>query len=332
MIITTIQDANAANCCPCDWPVCAAPRKESETPPDCGYFAGDGTLFQTWGDYEYGTDGLPDPEFRKLFKTVTITILISQTITGEGGYGFDDYTESITGNYVKEFNRELDESLDCIYSESGAASWARGYSGSYDSTPADPYLISYSMSGSGVISGGSNTNGSGSETYTYSTYSDTNSNGFVDTIASIGAYISDSWDGSVWTMLKDHGSVEIAYSDPFDLLERYRFGVPDGYSTLEVPRSTWEMTWDEMFASAAWWAWYDGGMEGAAPDASLALVTARDWTWAGDMEEPWSDWYEISVPETPGETRVVNIMVICWRSTRLGYKPTYHGSQVALPE
>lgn len=114
-------------------------------------------------------------------------------------------------------------------------------------------------------------------------------------------------------------------------MSRYRMGVPTGYSTVEVPRSTWEMTWDEVFASYAWWEWYDGGMEGDEPDDSIALVTARDWTWGGSMDFPWSDWYEIPVPTEPGETRVVNVMVTCWRSTRLGYKPTAHGDQVALP-
>lgn len=105
---------------------------------------------------------------------------------------------------------------------------------------------------------------------------------------------------------------------------RYRFGVPFGYSTEEMPRSTWEMEWDEATASADWWEWFDTGMTGTEPTPGPTL-TPRSWIWAGDMGEPWSNWFELSMPEEAGENRVINVMVKCFNSTRLGVKPTASG-------
>lgn len=112
---------------------------------------------------------------------------------------------------------------------------------------------------------------------------------------------------------------------------RYRHGVPENYSTIARPRTTWEESWDEVFASLAWWEWFDGGMIGTEPSPGPSLVTHRTWTWAGDMAIPWSDWFVIEPPETPGEVRVVNRLVTCWRSTRQGHKPSLIGDAVALP-
>jgi len=105
---------------------------------------------------------------------------------------------------------------------------------------------------------------------------------------------------------------------------RYRFGVPFGYSTEEMPRSTWEMEWDEATASADWWEWFDTGMTGTEPTPGPTL-TPRSWIWAGDMGEPWSNWFELSMPEEAGENRVINVMVKCFNSNRLGVKPTASG-------
>ena len=105
---------------------------------------------------------------------------------------------------------------------------------------------------------------------------------------------------------------------------RYRFGVPIGYSTAEHPRSTYEAQWDEVFFPDGW----DSGEPGAPLPI---LIASRAWTWGGSMDEPWSDWYVMEVPTDPGETRVVNIMILCYRSTRLGQKPTAYGEVYVFP-
>jgi hypothetical protein len=123
-------------------------------------------------------------------------------------------------------------------------------------------------------------------------------------------------------------------SDPPELLceklvgatkARYRFGPPVDYT-----RSTWEMEWDLVFASTEWWTWFDAGATGTEPTPGPSLVSHQSWVW--DSEAEWSDWYEIPLPTEPGETRVVNVLTTCWKSTRIGTKPTASGPEVALPE
>lgn len=87
---------------------------------------------------------------------------------------------------------------------------------------------------------------------------------------------------------------------------RYRIGIPADYAD----RSYYEWQGDEVFF----------------PDDPMvppSLVASRSWTYAGTDE--WSSWWEIAVPTTPGETRLVNQMARHYRSTRLGNKPTAFG-------
>jgi len=128
---------------------------------------------------------------------------------------------------------------------------------------------------------------------------------------------------------------------------RYRFGVPEDFSTTEAPRSTWEMQWDEVFFPTG----YDDEIDDpevtppdplpegwehpriADPEAPApSLVASQEWVWGGSMESPWSPWLEIDVPTEDGETRPVNAMVKCYKSTRLGVKPTAIGEIYPLPE
>ena len=114
---------------------------------------------------------------------------------------------------------------------------------------------------------------------------------------------------------------------------RYRRGVPENYSTTESPRSTWEMQWDEISASAEWWEWFDGGMSGDEPTPGPTLESSRSWTWGGSMateDDQFSDYYELPIPEVAGETRVCNTLITCWKSARIGQKPTAYGDQVAI--
>lgn len=134
---------------------------------------------------------------------------------------------------------------------------------------------------------------------------------------------------------------------------RYRFAVPEDYT-----RTRWEMQWDEVFFPKAWEDWlalktaYDAavaahtaweaedpetrGPEPVIPEEPAdepspkpSLVNERSWNWAG---EDWSEWYEMPAPDEAGETRVVNLMVICWRSSSIGQKPTAHGEVYVFPE
>ena len=116
------------------------------------------------------------------------------------------------------------------------------------------------------------------------------------------------------------------------ILSRYSFGVPASYSTAEVPRSVWEMQWDEITAPDEWWAWYDGGMIGTEPTPAPTLIAARDWTWAGSMDSPWSPWFELPIPDDGYLIRPVNVMIVCYHSSIIGVVPTEWGDQVALPE
>ncbi|MEY3898673.1 MAG: hypothetical protein RLZZ214_4195 [Verrucomicrobiota bacterium] len=129
-----------------------------------------------------------------------------------------------------------------------------------------------------------------------------------------------------------------------------------GEEPLEpTKRTTYELQWDEVFFPAEWEAWKalkdafdaataahaiwedadpdDRGDEPIIPDdpgaepTAPSLVTSRSWVYAADE---WSGWFEIAVPEGPGETRVVNLLVICYRSAALGQKPTAHGEVYEL--
>jgi hypothetical protein len=131
-----------------------------------------------------------------------------------------------------------------------------------------------------------------------------------------------------------------------------------GEEPLEpTKRTTYELQWDEVFFPAEWEAWKalsdafdaataahaiwedadpdDRGDEpvipddpGAEPSPAPSLVTSRSWVYGGTAE--WSGWFEIPIPEGQGETRVVNLLVICYRSAALGQKPTAHGEVYEL--
>lgn len=128
---------------------------------------------------------------------------------------------------------------------------------------------------------------------------------------------------------------------------RYRLGVPAGYSTAEHPRSTYEAQWDEVFFPDGWNRMIDDPdyvppdplpdppppvPQIKDPDAPPpVLVASQSWTWAGSMDEPWSEWFVLDAPAEVGETRVVNLMVLCYRSSRIGQKPTAYGEVYEFP-
>ena len=136
---------------------------------------------------------------------------------------------------------------------------------------------------------------------------------------------------------------------------RYRIGVPEGFSTTQVRRSTYEAQWDEVFFPTKWTEWksqkdsYDEAVAahqewqaadpetrgdepelpdnpGSAPTPAPSLVTSRSWSWGGSMESPWSGWFDLTPPaEGNGDTRVVNMMIKCYKCARTGVAPTAVG-------
>lgn len=93
------------------------------------------------------------------------------------------------------------------------------------------------------------------------------------------------------------------------------------------------MQWDEVFFPKAYDDWVEDGSVGDPPEDSLpTLVESRDWIWGGNAQEPWSEWYSVDPPDEEGEVRIVNIMVICWKSSRIGQKPTAYGEVYEFPE
>ena len=142
---------------------------------------------------------------------------------------------------------------------------------------------------------------------------------------------------------------------------RYRLGVPEGFSTESAPRSVFDVQWDEVFFPKEWSEWktrkdaFDQAVAihaaweaaepetrgdepdvpddpGEAPSPAPTLVASRSWSWTGSMENPWSEWLEIPMPESPGETRIVNMMVVCFHDSKRGVKPTAHGELHELTE
>lgn len=64
------------------------------------------------------------------------------------------------------------------------------------------------------------------------------------------------------------------------------------------------------------------------PEDPLILIASRSWQWDGDMENQFSDWFEMEPPfdEAPGSVRVGNMLVKHYRSNQFGVKPTSYGS------
>lgn len=130
------------------------------------------------------------------------------------------------------------------------------------------------------------------------------------------------WDGMTKGVICNSKRIEMNPAGSFPayhlqiVFSRYRMGVPDSMLPPNPSRSTYEMQWDEVFFPTS---------------GTPALVISRSWEWDGDTGNPWSGWFEIEVPEEAGETRVVNVMVKCYKSTRLGVKPTAHGESYEIP-
>jgi hypothetical protein len=360
MTITTLQQANALDCCPCDLPECT-PRKEcrsiSASVISSGFYKPGETSWKLYASRSFNytiTISYVDGGYSESGSASEVNLSVYQIpFEGSAGSGEDcpvwdgnlEETCTTSGTMTTTGRDGLDE---LVYINTITRTQT---SGTIPGDPCewrddfvntdyseDPPVVTnsteYNTAAATIYSG----LGSDSE---YSTvYADplTRDEWVAAVIAKLNtdlpAVCDECYDG---TDCKSSIDADPEPTVAFDadigvdaVLAGYRFGVPEDFSTTEAPRSTWEMQWDLVNASLEWWEWYDDGMTGDEPTPGPTLVSSESWTWGGDMDEPWSEWFEIPIPES-GETRVVNVMTICWRSTRIGTKPTAWGDQVEIP-
>lgn len=101
---------------------------------------------------------------------------------------------------------------------------------------------------------------------------------------------------------------------------RYKVGIPASYglSSLSATNSsTYNLQWQEVFFSP---------LSSVAP----VLKQERSWEWDGNLNNPFSDWFYMDLPTEVGETRVVNMLIQCYKSSKFGFKPTSSGEIVVL--
>ncbi len=338
MIITTSQQRTLANCCPCSLPECPAPTLEERDP--CGYLLGSGS-FPGYFSYTYATDGTPTPELASItYKKVTVTKSVTST----------DPSGSAT--YTRIFERARNEETGtCDTTATGSASWSLSGTEEYpEGPPEGRHLTGFSQSGTcgdGLDSCG----GTYTSTYSEDPTSETSDTGGLD-IAVDSTDVSSEWTAATWLQTFTNGSLSIVYEEPTQ--GDYRFVIPEDFTTEEVPRTTYNVEWDEIFFPAPWEEWkalkdaFDAataehelwenadpdtrGEEpevpedpGPAPEPAPSLMIARSWEWDGNPEELRSDWYEYEILEMEGETRICNLRVTCFKAAAIGVAPTAHG-------
>jgi hypothetical protein len=345
MNIRTIQQVNALGCCPCPFPECT-PRKECEslsvTVLSVGFFDDDDTVWKVYKkktDQQLGTQ-TPDGTY---------------DITGSSNESYIyTYTEVFDIFVAGCFSEEAEIENTCFTSGTSTLTQGNGSTEVINrtqntgDTPDEScgwtdYVVYTDRSVTpNVVTNSDYNNVSAGTIYALNaTFTNTTiyEEGFTYTewIAEAGAGIDSKVDFEDEDCTKgtDCNSSNTVDPEPEEAGEavitmdvvksRYRFGPP-----VDFAGSTWEMEWDEMQADDAFWTWFDAGAIGTAPTPGPTLVAHRSWIWNGTDE--WSEWFLLPVPSVIGETRVANGLVTCWRSSRIGQKPTAFGSEVALPE
>jgi hypothetical protein len=122
---------------------------------------------------------------------------------------------------------------------------------------------------------------------------------------------------------------------PASWISPYDAWIEGGSVGPEPPiRSTYELEWDEGFFPTEWDEWNNGDREDPEPTPVPELVAERSWTWDGNKTEEgrWSPWYNINPDLRPGQVRPVNLMIVCWKSAKIGTKPTASGEIHEFPE
>lgn len=329
MIITTSQEAALVDCCGCPPPSCAIPRKECESiSSSCFYVLPE-------------LDGVRPCS---VYKTKTSVYRIDADWSDTTGHDrLQTYVHTYTTTYtmgeacVKSYDATTVEYLKQV-------TWISGQK--------YPETIYNNNSGeaTGVACHGSRTTTTEYEPDPISTYTEgpaCNATelyvdaGFTKTGLVYTKVVNDLISGQTGTATT---TFSITYSDEEDLASysfpgdangssctalrivglsggtlrksRYRFGVPVGYSTVDSPRTYYEAQWDEVFFPTT---------------GDPVLIASRSWLWGGSMESPWSSWFDLALPTECGEVRVVNLLIKCYKSARLGVKPTAVGEVYVFP-
>jgi len=370
MIITTSQERALVDCCPCSIPECAAPRKECQSVALCGYAIPEVTgitdlqrvtryakIERTVDDVyteenyarPYRYDPYPDlvqQSFWLIETSGTQTTNQSCTLEVTTTAGACDEENTAT-SYYQESNQkafslgdEYGDGAGDLISETTyfhesektggtctGTQWATG------SEPSSPVAWN-ECSCVGLSYGGS----------VYGAWSLSGT-----TITRTGTTGVDSLPASIWSQeftqsitfsepvntalealaFDDTDAIQGDECTPFVTLgggavdaigtvgkSRYRFGVPEDFSVEGVPRNYYEAQWDEVFFPTT---------------GDPVYLSSHSWLWGGDMEAPWSDWFELPLLEAPGEIRVVNLRIKCYKSTRFGVPPTAIGEVYDIP-
>ena len=329
--IETLADWNAALTCCCDMPSCPVPVKtcRSRSVTACGWLAGAGDPFETETFNYVSTTGEPTDEFAIVYTKVRVTAEASDRygFGTEPGYGADYYDQTQETYYSILWSKSVSEAGACVLNDpTGSWSASNNYTLSYEGTVAEDYdlQIAYNSSASGTVEIGGYYgwfwNGGGTEYSTYAVSGPGPTYATGRTASSLAGYYEETdplpyWTGAVWTSPRVNGTLVISYEDPFDFIippDAAWTGMSCASSRdLWVARESgfrWDITghtgewfkitWDVVFF----------------PDVGdpVSVLTDETWEWTGgDM---LSDWYEIPVPTTPGESRVVNIRYSCYRS------------------
>ena len=310
MIIRTSQDAGMISCC-CTTPDCAAPRQECQSLTGIGYLHG------------FVDDNLPEEEwYQTLYKN-----LRQEYANGGRWYTYEWNTIIVVhlgGKLVSEPMVRTDESGGPYTYDQPITSTYTGGVTFADAVAEMEQLLTDALDWDDEdMTKGNECVPSRSDSYI--------------------EFTSGSYRPEDFKMV----------------FTRYRLGVPEGFSTEAAPRSTYQVQWDEVFFPKAWldWkslkdefdlaeaaheAWEEEDPEfrgdepdvpddpGEAPSPAPSLVAAKSWNWGGSMGNPWSDWFEIPMPTSLGETRLVNMLVQCFRDSQRGVKPTAHGEVYEL--
>lgn len=319
MNIRTIGQVNALDCCPCDFPTCNEPRKECEsksvTKDAVGWSINNYiSAFGILGKSGYDPSDQMCEELVKTYMNVTVVVVFSSTYPDAEGATTTFTTAVADGAEYNIFGNPVPRT------DTGTETSGEG-------------VDSYSA---GVFSGTVVSEYEADEVTYYDTYETTITfSNLVETedvvTGAMALLDEEEWsEGSCVSSATE--SFPICDDEPTDsliavvfTLARYRFAPP-----LDYDRSTWAMEWDLVTASPEWWEWYDAGATGTEPTPGPSLVSHEAWVWDGIDE--WSEWFEIPLPTETGETRVVNVQTVCWKSTRIGTKPFLSGDEVALPE